>query len=383
MGSTAAQIVLDLKAFAGRAVGGFLNEAAETALGPVDGRVAKLRESVRMLEEEKKKIEAFKRELPLCMLLLTEVIEDLKAEMDRRACERLVRPFEEFIPIRSSCQEERKDKEPDCKDKMNWMSSAQLWSDNSSEVKNDDDNKSSTEKNGRPDRLGEEQQSLFLNSTNRGAAFLPFKGIAAPIMKSKGKLNPVPVSPDLSLVPAAANNSPSPFSPVAEEHSSGGSGRKAVGRSPVSVPASVGAHLSLQVQPSVRKIRRCWSQELHRQFVNALQQLGGPQVATPKQIRDLMKVDGLTNDEVKSHLQKYRLHTRKMPKGSTGDQPVAVLGGSMWVPQEEEEYTSSPQQSVSQSGSPQGPLQLAISTRALSGESCEEEEDKSDSYNWR
>ena len=26
-------------------------------------------------------------------------------------------------------------------------------------------------------------------------------------------------------------------------------------------------------------------------------------VATPKQIRELMKVDGLTNDEVKSHLQ--------------------------------------------------------------------------------
>lgn len=26
-------------------------------------------------------------------------------------------------------------------------------------------------------------------------------------------------------------------------------------------------------------------------------------VATPKQIRELMQVDGLTNDEVKSHLQ--------------------------------------------------------------------------------
>ena len=26
-------------------------------------------------------------------------------------------------------------------------------------------------------------------------------------------------------------------------------------------------------------------------------------VATPKQIREMMKVDGLTNDEVKSHLQ--------------------------------------------------------------------------------
>uniref|UniRef100_A0A453BPA5 HTH myb-type domain-containing protein n=1 Tax=Aegilops tauschii subsp. strangulata TaxID=200361 RepID=A0A453BPA5_AEGTS len=31
--------------------------------------------------------------------------------------------------------------------------------------------------------------------------------------------------------------------------------------------------------------------------------LGMIAVATPKQIRELMKVDGLTNDEVKSHLQ--------------------------------------------------------------------------------
>ncbi|KAM2607076.1 hypothetical protein TB2_035680 [Malus domestica] len=35
----------------------------------------------------------------------------------------------------------------------------------------------------------------------------------------------------------------------------------------------------------------------------ALQQLGGSHAATSKQIRELMKVDGLTNDEVKSHLQ--------------------------------------------------------------------------------
>lgn len=28
-----------------------------------------------------------------------------------------------------------------------------------------------------------------------------------------------------------------------------------------------------------------------------------PAAATPKQIRELMQVDGLTNDEVKSHLQ--------------------------------------------------------------------------------
>ncbi|CAH8279752.1 unnamed protein product [Arabidopsis lyrata] len=48
-------------------------------------------------------------------------------------------------------------------------------------------------------------------------------------------------------------------------------------------------------------------------------------VATPKQIRDLMKVkvDGLTNDEVKSHLHKYRLHTRRPAT------PVVTNGGEI------------------------------------------------------
>ncbi|KAI4968628.1 hypothetical protein ZWY2020_045958 [Hordeum vulgare] len=77
------------------------------------------------------------------------------------------------------------------------------------------------------------------------------------------------------------------------------------------------ARAQSQQQTGQRKARRCWSPELHRRFVAALQHLGGPQVATPKQIREMMKVDGLMNDEVKSHLQKYRLHTRR---ASDGDQ---------------------------------------------------------------
>lgn len=68
MGSAAADIGPELKFCAMRTVGGFLKQAAAA----VDGGVAKLEESVKSLEEERTKIEAFKRELPLCMLLLTD-----------------------------------------------------------------------------------------------------------------------------------------------------------------------------------------------------------------------------------------------------------------------------------------------------------------------
>ncbi|XP_073119881.1 transcription factor HHO6-like [Henckelia pumila] len=66
-------------------------------------------------------------------------------------------------------------------------------------------------------------------------------------------------------------------------------------------------------QPFPKKQRRCWSPELHKQFVDALQQLGGIETATPKQIREAMNVKGLTNNEVKSHLQKYRYYIKKLP----------------------------------------------------------------------
>ncbi|KAL6324517.1 hypothetical protein AAG906_013329 [Vitis piasezkii] len=55
-------------------------------------------------------------------------------------------------------------------------------------------------------------------------------------------------------------------------------------------------------QAAWKNKRRCWSPELHASFMAAAQLLGGPQVATPKQIRRIMQV-GLTNDQVKSHLQ--------------------------------------------------------------------------------
>ncbi|URE23240.1 zinc finger protein [Musa troglodytarum] len=416
MGSAMTGIGLELRLCASRTVGGFVKEAA-AVVESTDRGVAKLEESVRSLEEERRKIDAFKRELPLCMLLLTDVIEGLKKELERCRGQKLANAFEEFIPIRRKCEEEAGVKlEADYEDKMNWMSSAQLWSVNSGENNDEDDKSITDERNGRPDRDAE-KESLNSESKNlrAGGAFVQSKGISALAMKPKEEVKPLP---DLSLRSPAVKSKSCPVSAVTEHQAGGGSDSKGVARAP---PAMTGAHLSLQVlQQAPRKARRCWSPELHRRFVLALQQLGGVRVATPKQIRELMKVDGLTNDEVKSHLQvaskvhihglmasefsilypsipartaltlcscslfqKYRLHCRKLPNASASfSRPLMGLGG-LWVPPEN--HTVSPQQSDSQSGSPQSPLRLAGCDGAISaaaGDSCEEE-GKSESCNGR
>ncbi|XP_074570061.1 transcription factor NIGTH1-like [Curcuma longa] len=369
------EIGFDLNLFAARTVGGFFKEASATA----DGGVAKLEESVRSLEEERKKIEAFKRELPLCMLLLTDVIEMLKKELDRFQGERFAHSFKEFIPIGRKCEEEGGVKlEADCKDKAHWMSSAQLWSANSGDDKGDDGGDGNTitdEKSGVPDRTeeGEHEVHLETRSQGIGCGFSPFKaGVSPP----KEAAKPTSMLPDLPIRSPAVDPAAFPISIMpGDHHSDSGAAAKRVGRAPP--PATGGPHLTLQLQQQQppRKARRCWSPELHRRFVLALQQLGGAQVATPKQIRELMKVDGLTNDEVKSHLQKYRLHTKKTPNGSSvTNRPVMTLGG-LWMPPEN--YTSS---------SPQSPLQLVVSNLAISataGSSCEEDDGKSESFNWR
>ncbi|KAJ7944635.1 Two-component response regulator-like APRR2 [Quillaja saponaria] len=71
---------------------------------------------------------------------------------------------------------------------------------------------------------------------------------------------------------------------------------------------------SCGVQANRKKMKVDWTPDLHKKFVQAVEQLGVDQ-AIPSRILELMKVEGLTRHNVASHLQKYRIHKRHiLPK---------------------------------------------------------------------
>ncbi|PIA39637.1 hypothetical protein AQUCO_02600236v1 [Aquilegia coerulea] len=280
------------------------------------------------LLEERRKIQVFHRELPLCLDLVNQAIENCKQyvyssersdqceeKQEETSSEGPV--LEEFIPMKRSlsCEEEEEDKSNidesnvnnnnNIGKKVDWLRSVQLWNQN-------------------PEVPPPSQQQEYHQQQEQENS--PRKEISADVKENGGAFHPF--------------HKTKPIKTVASETVTINTVPNSVQTASTNPATTRKEEKENQLN---RKTRRCWSPELHRRFLQALQQLGGSHAATPKQIRELMKVDGLTNDEVKSHLQKYRLHTRRPGpsmhgNGNTPPTQFVVVGG-IWVPPQD--YTPS------------------------------------------
>ncbi|KAL3334107.1 hypothetical protein AABB24_030729 [Solanum stoloniferum] len=82
-----------------------------------------------------------------------------------------------------------------------------------------------------------------------------------------------------------------------------------------------------------KRPRLVWTPQLHKRFVDVVAHLGIKN-AVPKTIMQLMNVEGLTRENVASHLQKYRLYLKRM-QGLSNEGPSSSdhLFASTPVPQ--------------------------------------------------
>ncbi|PKA65599.1 Myb family transcription factor APL [Apostasia shenzhenica] len=84
-------------------------------------------------------------------------------------------------------------------------------------------------------------------------------------------------------------------------------------------PGDSGLVLSTDAKPRLK-----WTPELHERFIDAVNQLGGAEKATPKTIMRVMGIPGLTLYHLKSHLQKYRLSRNLQAQANGGTAKNAV-----------------------------------------------------------
>ncbi|KAK6133862.1 hypothetical protein DH2020_032412 [Rehmannia glutinosa] len=217
---------------------------------------------IHALEEERSKIRVFQRELPLCLELVTQAIEACKQQLSgttteynlngqSECSEQTSSPvLEEFIPIKRDSshsgdeEEEEESKKPDGKNsndknmkKSDWLRSVQLW-------------------NQTPDPPPKEDSPRKVSVTEvkrngSSGAFHPFK---------KEKISCVGPAGNaiITTTKGPENSSATPASTSSTAGTGGGGGNK-----------------KEEKEGQSRKARRCWSPELHRRFLQALNQLGG------------------------------------------------------------------------------------------------------------
>lgn len=114
-----------------------------------------------------------------------------------------------------------------------------------------------------------------------------------------------------------------------DDESVGGGG----GEKPLRKGAEKGRKSSGQSKSSQgkRKVKVDWTADLHRRFVQAVEQLGVDK-AVPSRILELMGIDCLTRHNIASHLQKYRSHRKHLlareAEASTWSQRRQMYGGA-------------------------------------------------------
>lgn len=189
--------------------------------------------------------------------------------------------LEEFIPVKHLASDQSSDQKATnmSDNKANWMTSAQLWSQASEAITK----QQSTIKESDGDMIGFNNTSpnkLVLDNKQRnGGAFLPFS-------KERNSLQALP---ELALASAEKEIED-------KKHADGEKGGSSCQKRESNISGnndgvvidqakenSVASHAqntnnnnNTQNQ-NHRKARRCWSPDLHRRFVNALQMLGGSQ----------------------------------------------------------------------------------------------------------
>ncbi|KAL4014254.1 hypothetical protein IC575_026452 [Cucumis melo] len=75
---------------------------------------------------------------------------------------------------------------------------------------------------------------------------------------------------------------------------------------------------------TLKRPRLAWTPQLHKRFVDVVSHLGLKDAA-PKAIMQMMNVEGLTRENVASHLQKYRLYLKRTQISSTTDEALVPM----------------------------------------------------------
>lgn len=101
-------------------------------------------------------------------------------------------------------------------------------------------------------------------------------------------------------------------------------------------PGESGLVLSTDAKPRLK-----WTQDLHERFIEAVNQLGGADKATPKTVMKLMGIPGLTLYHLKSHLQKYRLSKNIHGQANGGTNKLVPVAGDR-VPDANVTHTANP-----------------------------------------